>query len=182
MSRLRKKYREEIKHKLREKFQYPNEMMIPGVKKIVVNVGAGEGCRDKNVLQDFSRELAVITGQKPIITNAKKSISNFKLRKGQPIGLKVTLRGKRMYDFMDRFFNIICPRIRDFRGFETKCDGAGNYTLGIADQQIFPEVDLDKMGRVMGMNITFVTSANSDPECLELLSLLGLPFKKTAAR
>ena len=181
MSVLQKKYREEVKPKLQEKFKYSHVATTPCVKKIVVNVGAGEAARDKNVLQDCIRELAVITGQKPIITKAKKSISNFKLREGQAIGAKVTLRGKRMYDFMYRFFNIVCPRIRDFRGFERKCDGSGNYTLGIEDQQVFPEINLDEVKRVMGMNITFITSSRSDEECIELLSLLGLPFKRTAS-
>ena len=180
MSVLQKKYREELKPKLHEKFKYSHAATIPAVKKIILNVGAGEAARDKNVLQDCIRELAVITGQKPIVTKAKKSISNFKLREGQAIGVKVTLRGKRMYDFMYRFFNIVCPRIRDFRGFERKCDGSGNYTLGIEDQQVFPEINLDEVKRVMGMNITFVTSAKSDEECVELLSLLGLPFKRTS--
>jgi large subunit ribosomal protein L5 len=117
------------------------------------------------------------SGQKPVIRKAKKAISNFKLREGQAIGLKVTMRGVRMFEFIDRFFNIVCPRIRDFRGFESKCDGRGNFSLGLEDQQVFPEIDLDKVKRAQGMNITFVTSANSDEECVELLRLLGLPFK-----
>jgi large subunit ribosomal protein L5 len=181
MSVLHKKFLEEIKPQLQEKFKYVNAMVIPCVEKIVINVGAGEAAKDKNVLQDSIRELTLIAGQKPIVTKAKKSISNFKLREGQSIGVKVTLRGKRMYDFMYRFFNIVCPRIRDFRGFENKCDGVGNYTVGIEDQQIFPEINLDEVKRTMGMNITFVTSTEIDEECVELLSLLGLPFKKTAA-
>ncbi|MCB1111372.1 MAG: 50S ribosomal protein L5 [Chlamydiales bacterium] len=177
MSRLKKRFNEKIKAELNTKFNYPNTMMIPSVKKIVINMGVAEAAKDKNALQDCFNELTLISGQKPIITKARKSVSNFKLREGSPIGIKVTLRGKRMYDFMDRFFNIVCPRIRDFRGFATKCDGKGNYTLGLDDQQVFPELNLDNVKRVQGMHITFVTSAEKDDECVELLRLLGLPFK-----
>lgn len=177
MSRLKERYKKEIKEQLKEKFGYQNPMQIPRLKSVVINMGVAEASKDKNSLQQLQNELALISGQKPIVTKAKKAISNFKLRQGQPIGIKVTLRGARMYDFLDRFFNISCPRIRDFRGFPTKCDGMGNYTLGIEDQQIFPEVNLDELKRVQGMNISFVTSASTDPECVELLRLLGLPFK-----
>jgi large subunit ribosomal protein L5 len=181
MSRLRKKYDEEIRSKLKDKFDYENVMQIPGLKRVVINMGIGEGTKDRNVVQDAAAELALIAGQAPVKTRAKKSISNFKLREGQAIGLKVSLRQKRMYDFIDRFFNIACPRIRDFRGFNVKCDGRGNYTLGLDDQQIFPELNLDNVKRIQGMHITFVTSAKTDEECLELLTLLGLPFKKQQA-
>lgn len=177
MSRLKKRYQESIKDKLQEKFSFANPMMIPKPVKIVINMGIAEASKDKNSIQDCVNELAQLSGQKPLITKAKKAISNFKLREGQPIGIKVTLRGIRMYEFMDRFFNLACPRIRDFRGFPIKGDGQGNYTLGIEDQQIFPDVNLDNVKRSQGMNITFVTSAKNDEECIELLRLLGLPFK-----
>jgi large subunit ribosomal protein L5 len=178
MSRLQKRYKEEIRQALQKKFSYPNQMLIPELKKIIISMGLAEVTKDKNVLQDAVRELTMISGQKPIITKAKKAISNFKLRKDMPIGLKVTLRGKRMYDFFDRFTNIVSPRIRDFRGFSPKCDGRGNYSLGLEDQQIFPEVNLDEVKRTQGMNLTFVTTAKSDDECRELLKQLGMPFKR----
>lgn len=177
MSRLKKRYQAEIKQEMLKKFGYANPMQIPCVTKIVINMGIAEASKDKNSIQDCVKELTMLSGQKPIITKARKAISNFKLREKQPIGVKVTLRGARMYDFMDRFVNIVCPRIRDFRGLESKCDGGGNYSLGLDDQQIFPEINLDTVKRTQGMNITFVTSAPSDAECLELLRLLGVPFK-----
>lgn len=177
MSRLKKKYLEAVKPELQKKFEFSNPMNIPKVLKIVINMGIAEASKDKNSIQDCVSELAQLSGQKPVITKAKKAISNFKLREGQPIGVKVTLRGVRMYEFMDRFFNLACPRIRDFRGFPTKCDGRGNYTLGIEDQQVFPDINLDEVKKTQGMNITFVTSAANDEECVELLRLLGLPFK-----
>ncbi len=176
MSRLKKKYLEEIKQALQEKYAYSNPMKIPELKKIVVNMGLAEASKDKNALQDAVNELSVLTGQKPIITKAHKSIAGFKLREGQTLGAKVTLRGKRMYDFLDRFCNIVSPRIRDFRGFKRKGDGRGCYSLGLDDQQIFPEINLDKVKRTQGMNITFVTSAVTDDECVELLAKLGMPF------
>ena len=145
MSRLQRKYNESIKKELFALFGYKNVMQIPKVLKIIIGMGLGEAVKDKTIIQDAQKELALISGQKPMITRAKKSISNFKLREGQAIGLKVTLRGIRMYEFMDRFFNIICPRIRDFRGFSTNCDGKGNYNLGLIDHQIYPELDLDKV-------------------------------------
>lgn len=175
--RLKQKFEKKIKGELNEKFKYQNPMLIPSLKKIVINMGIADVCRDKNALQDCINELTLISGQKPIVTKAKKSISNFKLREGMPIGIKVTMRGKRMYDFMERFFNVVCPRISDFRGFKTKGDGSGNYTLGLDDQQIFPELNLDEVKRSQGMHITFVTNASTDEECIELLRLLGLPFK-----
>lgn len=177
MSRLKKKYQEAIKQELLKKFGYTNPNMIPCLDKVVINMGIAEASKDKNTIQACVNELTMLSGQKPIITKAKKAISNFKLREGQPIGVKVTLRGVRMFDFIDRFFTIVCPRIRDFRGFPAKCDGRGNFTLGIDDQQIFPEINLDEVKKTQGMNITFVTTAKSDEECIELLRLLGLPFK-----
>jgi len=177
MSRLKKRYNDEIKKQLQEKFGIQNPMQIPKMLKVVINMGIAEQARDKNAMQDVVEELALIAGQRPILTRAKKSISNFKLRQGQPIGAKVTIRGTRMWDFIDRFCNIISPRIRDFRGFPEKCDGQGNYTLGLKDHQIFPELDLDKVKHTLGMDITFVTSSETDEECRELLRLLGLPFK-----
>jgi large subunit ribosomal protein L5 len=177
MSRLQKRYKEEVKKALHEKFEYTNPMLVPVLQKIVISMGAAEATKDKNALQDCLKEMTLISGQKPILTRAKKSIANFKLREGQAIGVKVTLRKKRMYDFFDRFCNIVSPRIRDFRGFPLKCDGQGNYSLGIEEQQIFPEINLDDVKRTQGMNITFVTTARTDEECLELLKQLGLPFK-----
>ncbi len=178
MSRLKEKYLKEVKSSLKERFAYSNPMLIPALKKVVVSMGAAEAVKDKNILQDCVKELTALSGQKPVLTKAKRSISNFKLREGYPIGLKVTLRGKRMYDFLDRFVNIVSPRIRDFRGFKRKGDGRGAYSVGLSDQQVFPEVNLDAVKREQGMNITFVTSASSDAECLELLSLLGMPFQR----
>jgi large subunit ribosomal protein L5 len=177
MARLKKRYRDVVKAELQKKFNYSNPMMIPTLKKVVINMGVAEASKDKNALQDCVKEMTMLSGQKPIIKKARKAISNFKLREGQPIGIKVTLRGVRMFEFIDRFFNIVCPRIRDFRGFPSKCDGRGNYSLGLDDQQVFPEINLDQVKRAQGMNITFVTSAVSDEECVELLRLLGLPFK-----
>ncbi len=177
MSRLKKRYNDEIKKQMQEKFGYKNVMQIPMMRKIVINMGIAEASKDKNSMQDCIKEMTALSGQKPVFTKARKSIANFKLREGTPIGIKVSLRGQRLYDFMDRFFNIVCPRIRDFRGFEIKADGRGNYTLGINDQQIFPELNLDEVKRTQGMNITFVTTAQTDEECIELLRLLGLPFK-----
>lgn len=177
MSRLRKRYNEVVKAELQKKFGYVNPMIIPSLKKVVINMGLAEASKDKNAIQDCINELTLLSGQKPIITKSKKAISNFKLRENQTIGAKVTLRGTRMFEFLDRFFNIVCPRIRDFRGFPSKCDGSGNYSLGLDDQQVFPEINLDNVKRTQGMHITFVTSAQTDEECVELLRLLGLPFK-----
>ena len=177
MSRLQKRYKEEVKKALHEKFDYANAMLVPVLQKIVISMGVAEAAKDKNVMQDCVRDMTSLSGQKPILTKAKTSVANFKLREGQAIGVKVTLRKKRMYDFMDRFCNIVSPRIRDFRGFPLKCDGQGNYSLGLEEQQIFPEINLDEVKRTQGMNITFVTTARSDEECVELLRALGLPFK-----
>ncbi len=177
MSRLQQKYHSEVKKDLQSKFAYPNPMLIPSLKKIVISMGLAEASKDKNALQDAINELTMLTGQKPIVTRSSKAIAGFKLREGQAIGAKVTIRGKRMYEFLDRFINIVSPRIRDFRGFGRKCDGRGSYSLGLEDQQVFPEIKLDSVRRTQGMNITFVTSASTDEECVELLLKLGMPFK-----
>lgn len=182
MSRLQKKYKEEIRKNLAGHFNYPNSMLIPELKKVVINMGVGEASKDKNAMQDCIKELTMISGQKPIVRKAKKSIANFKIREGQTIGLQVTLRKKRMFDFVDRFCNIVSPRIRDFRGFSYKCDGRGNFSVGIDDQQIFPEINLDEVKRTQGMSITFVTSAQTDEECYELLKALGVPFKERVGK
>ena len=178
MSRLKKKYHSELKESLRKIFSYKNQMQVPTLEKVVISMGVAKAIKDKNVMQDCIRELTLISGQKPVVVKSKKSISNFNLRKGQEIALKVTLRGNRMFEFFDRFCNIACPRARDFRGFKRKGDRKGSYSLGLSDQQMFPEVDLDKVTREQGMNITFVTSAKSEVECLTLLEQLGLPFKR----
>jgi large subunit ribosomal protein L5 len=177
MSRLQKKYKEEVKSALQDRFKYTNPMLMPVLKKVVISMGVAEATKDKNAMQDCIKELTMLSGQKPVLTRARKSIANFKLREGQAIGAKVTLRKKRMYEFLDRFCNIVSPRIRDFRGFPLKCDGRGNYSIGIEEQQIFPEINLDEVKRTQGMNITFVTTARTDSECVELLKQLGLPFK-----
>ncbi len=178
MSRLQAKFKKEILAELKKKYPDKNIMEMPALKKIIISMGLVEAAKDKNALQEHIEEMTLISAQKPLLTKSKKAISNFKLRVGQIVGLKVTLRKKRMYDFLDRFCNIVCPRIRDFRGFKTHGDGRGNYSLGLEDQQVFPEVDLDKVKRVQGMNITLVTSAETDEECIELLTLLGFPFKR----
>lgn len=178
MSRIKVLYENTVKGSLLDKFGYKNVMMVPKLKKIVISMGVAEALKDKNAMQDSFKELTLLSGQRPIITKAKKAISNFKLREDQGIGLKVTLRGKRMYDFFDRFTNIVCPRIRDFRGFNKKGDGRGSYSLGLDDQQVFPELNLDEVKRAQGMNITFVTSATTDDECYELLKQMGMPYKR----
>ena len=177
MEKLKDRYQKSVKSDLQKKFGYANPMMVPALNKVVISMGLAEATKDKNAVQDHINELTQLAGQKPIVTRAKKAISNFKLRIDQPIGLKVTLRGKRMFDFVERFCNISCPRIRDFRGFSAKSDGHGNYSLGLEDQQIFPELNLDLVKRAQGMNITFVTTATTDEECVELLRLLGMPFR-----
>ena len=177
MSRLYKKFKEELVPTQIARHPGRSPMALPVLKKVVISMGLGDALKDKNALSEHSEELALLSGQKPIVTRSKKAISNFKLREDQPVGLVVTLRGKRMYDFFDRFCNIVAPRIRDFRGFEKKCDGRGNYSFGITDQQIFPEINLDKVKRTQGMNVTLVTTAATDDDCVELLTLLGFPFK-----
>lgn len=179
MPRLYEKYRKEVIPALRKEFNYSNVMEIPKLQKVVVNIGAKEGQDDVKLLEQLAHELAQITGQKPAVTRAKKSIAGFKLRQNSPIGLKVTLRRHRMYEFLDRLFNVAMPRIRDFRGYpENSFDGQGNFNLGIQEQTIFPEVEFDKVKKIKGMNLTFVTTAKNAKEAKKLLELLGLPFKK----
>ncbi len=178
MSRYKEKYQKEIVPALKEKFSYKNAMLVPKLEKVVVNMGVTEAAKDKGVLQDHVKEMALLAGQAPVVTKARKSVAGFKLREGQPIGVMVTLRGKRMYDFVDRFLNIDAPRIRDFRGFKRKADGQGNYTLGIDSQEIYHCLNLDEVKRTQGMHITFVTSAKTDEECLAMMELFGVPFKQ----
>ena len=179
MNRLHEKYNNEIRSGLVEKFNYSSAMQAPKVVKIVVNMGVGDAVTNTKVLDDAVAEMTLLTGQKPVITKAKRSIAGFKLREGMPIGCKVTLRGERMYQFLDKLANIALPRVRDFQGISNKAfDGRGNYTLGVKEQLIFPEIDYDKINRVRGMDIVIVTTAKSDLESLELLTQLGMPFKK----
>jgi len=179
VARLRTKYREEIAPKLKEEFNYSNPHQIPSVSKVVVNVGLGEATQNSKLLDKAMDELAVITGQKPALRRAKKSVSNFRLREGQGIGAKVTLRGARMWEFLDRLLTVALPRVRDFGGVSEKAfDGRGNYTLGVRDQTIFPEVNYDAVERVTGMNVTLVTTASTDAEGRALLRHLGVPFRR----
>lgn len=176
--RLKGIYKDEIAPKMREKFQYKSVMEIPSIKKIVLNQGVSSDTSTKKVVETAVEEMSLITGQKAVPTLAKKAISNFKLREGMPVGVKVTLRKNRMYEFLDRLISIALPRVRDFRGINDRSfDGRGNFTLGVTEQIIFPEIDLDKIDRINGMDITIVTSANTDEEAYELLKLFGLPFK-----
>ena len=178
LPRLKKKYREEIRDALNAEFSYDNVMQIPGLVKIVVNMGVGEAARDSKVIDGAVRDLTAITGQKPQVTKARKSIAQFKLREGMPIGCHVTLRGDRMWEFADRLLTLALPRIRDFRGLSARqFDGQGNYTFGLNEQVMFHEIDQDKIDRVRGMDITFVTSATNDEEGRALLKALGFPFK-----
>jgi len=174
---MRDLYTKEVAPALQEKFGYGNVMQIPKVTKIVVNMGVGEAISNSNLLELAMKDLEVITGQKPQVRKAKRSISNFKLREGMPIGARVTLRGVRMYEFLDRLVNVAIPRVRDFRGLSAKLSGRGDYNLGLREQFIFPEIDFDKIDRPRGMNVTVVTSAKTDEEGRELLSLLGMPFR-----
>lgn len=177
--RLKKKYQDEVISKLTEKFNYTTVMQVPKLNKICLSQGVGLATSDKKMTDNAVDELTLITGQKAVKTKAKKSIANFKLREDMPIGARVTLRNEKMFEFLDRLINIALPRVRDFKGINKKSfDGRGNYTLGINEQIIFPEIDLDKIPRITGMDITFVTSAQTDSEALELLSLMGLPFKQ----
>jgi large subunit ribosomal protein L5 len=177
--RLKTKYREEIAGKLQEEFSYENVMQIPGLVKIVVNMGVGDAARDSKLMDGAVRDLTIITGQKPAVTKARKSIAQFKLREGQPIGAHVTLRGDRMWEFLDRTLSLALPRIRDFRGLSPKqFDGRGNYTFGLTEQVMFHEIDQDKIDRVRGMDITVVTTATNDAEGRALLRHLGFPFKE----
>lgn len=179
MARLKTKFNEEITKAMMEKFGYKNIMEVPRFEKIVINMGLGQAKENPKYLQNAVEELVVITGQKPVVTKAKKSVSNFKVREGMNVGAKVTLRGERMYEFMDRLISIALPRVRDFRGVNPNAfDGRGNYTLGVKEQLIFPEVEYDKVDTVRGMDVTFVTTANTDEEARELLKLMGMPFSR----
>lgn len=179
MSRLREFYKTEAVPAMMKRFQYKNVMAVPKMVKIKVNMGLGEAISNAKVLDVASEEIAAITGQRPVITRARKSIAAFKLRQGMPIGVTVTLRGDRMYEFFDRLVNIALPRVRDFRGVSPRSfDGRGNYTLGLRDQLIFPEIDFGKADKARGMNVTIVTTASSDEEAYELLKLMGMPFAR----
>ncbi|MGB6410039.1 MAG: 50S ribosomal protein L5 [Candidatus Deferrimicrobiaceae bacterium] len=178
MARLFRHYQDEVVPKMKEKFLYRNPMQVPKVEKVIINMGLGEAIDNIKVLDSSAEEIGLITGQKAVITKARKSISNFKLREGSPIGVKVTLRRDRMYHFLDKLVGVAMPRLRDFRGISPNgFDGRGNYTLGIKEQIIFPEINYDKIDKIRGMNITIVTTARTDEEGLELLRLLGMPFR-----
>lgn len=180
MNRLRELYETSLKQELTKKFNYTSVMQVPKLEKIVINMGVGDAVANPKVLDDAVAELTVIAGQKPVITKAKKSIASFKLREGMPIGVKVTLRGERMYEFLDKLISISLPRVRDFRGISANSfDGRGNYTVGIKEQLIFPEVNFDSIKKVRGMDIVIVTTAKTDEEGRSLLSMLGMPFKKS---
>ena len=179
MARLKEYYSKEVAPALMSKFSYKSVMQIPKLDKIVVNVGAGEARENSKAIDAICKDLAQITGQKPLVCKARKSVANFKLREGMPIGCKVTLRGERMYEFLDRFFNVALPRVRDFRGINPdSLDGRGNYNMGLKEQLIFPEIDYDKIDKVRGMDIIFVTTAKTDEEARELLTLFNMPFAK----
>ena len=179
MSTLKEKYNKEIVPALKEKFNYSSVMEVPRLEKIVINIGVGDGAREEKFIEAAKNELAEITGQQPVVTKAKKSIAGFKLREGQPIGVKVTLRGERMYNFMEKLIRVALPRVRDFRGISSKAfDGFGNYTLGIKDQLIFTEVNYDDVVKLRGMDIVFVTTANTNEEAFALLDSFGMPFRK----
>ncbi|HEX5163879.1 MAG TPA: 50S ribosomal protein L5 [Thermomicrobiales bacterium] len=178
-ARLKERYLEEIRPQMREEFSYRNDLEVPKVEKIIVNIGVGEAIANNRALDAAIGDLTIITGQKPVVTRAKKSIAAFRLRAGMPIGAMVTLRGDRMYEFMDRLVNIALPRVRDFRGISPKSfDGRGNYTLGLREQLIFPEIEYDKIDKTRGMEVSIVTSAKSDEEGRRLLGLLGMPFRE----
>jgi large subunit ribosomal protein L5 len=178
MARLQERYDAEIVPSLKEKFGYRNVMQVPRLSKVVVNMGLGDAIENVKVIETAAAEIAIITGQKPVVTKARKSIANFKLREGVPIGVMVTLRRERMYHFLDKLIAIALPRVRDFKGVSPKgFDGRGNYTLGIKEQIMFPEVNYDKIDKIRGMNITIVTTARNDEEGLELLRLMGMPFR-----
>ncbi len=178
ISRLHERYRKDAMPALSKRFGYANTMAVPRLKKITVNIGMGEASQNIKLLDVAVQELGQITGQKPVVTRAKKSIANFKIRKGMPIGCMVTLRGERMYEFLDRLSNIVLPRVRDFKGLPgNSFDGRGNYTLGLKDQLVFPEIDYTRVDKIKGMNITLTTTAKSDEEGRELLKLMGVPFR-----
>jgi len=179
MARFKEKYNSEIKQQLIEEFKYSNVMEVPKIEKIVLNMGLGEAKENKNVIKNAVEEIKKITGQVPVVVNSKKSIANFKLREGMPIGAKVDLRDERMYEFLDRLITIALPRVRDFKGVKKNAfDGRGNYSLGLKEQLLFPEITYDDIDTVRGMNITIVTTAESDEEAKKLLTLFGMPFKK----
>lgn len=178
-TRLRDKYKNEVVPALMEKFKYDNIMEVPKLEKVVINMGLGEARDNPKLLESAVQELGIISGQKPIVTKAKKSVANFKLREGMAVGSKVTLRGDKMYEFLDKLMNIALPRVRDFRGVSaTSFDGRGNYALGIKEQLIFPEIEYDKVDSIKGMDIIVVTTANTDEEAKEFLALMGMPFRK----
>lgn len=178
MARLFEQYKQEITPKLMEKFAYKNVMQVPKVDKVIINIGVGEAIQNPKALDGAVSDLMIITGQKPVITKAKKSIAGFKLREGMPIGCKVTLRGERMYDFLNRLVNIVLPRVRDFRGVSPQAfDGRGNYSLGIKEQTIFPEIEYDKIDKIRGLEVVIVTTAKTDEEARELLKSMGMPFR-----
>ena len=179
MARLKETYLNEIVPALQKKFEYKNIMQVPKLDKVVINMGVGEAKENSKVLDTAISDLEIITGQKAVVTRAKKSVANFKLREGQPIGCKVTLRGEKMYEFVDRLINLALPRVRDFRGVNPNAfDGRGNYAMGIKEQFIFPEIEYDKVDKVRGMDVIFVTTAQTDEEARELLAQFGMPFKK----
>ncbi|WP_145541536.1 50S ribosomal protein L5 [Staphylococcus warneri] len=179
MNRLKEKFNFEVTENLVKKFNYSSVMEVPKIDKIVVNMGVGDAVQNSKVLDNAVEELELITGQKPLVTKAKKSVATFRLREGMPIGAKVTLRGERMYEFLDKLISVSLPRVRDFQGVSKKAfDGRGNYTLGVKEQLIFPEIDYDKVSKVRGMDIVIVTTANTDEEARELLSNFGMPFRK----
>ncbi len=179
MARLKETYKSEVAPALMKKFNYKSVMQIPKLDKVIINIGCGEARDNSKVIDAAMNDLGLITGQKPIVCKAKKSVANFKLRIGMPIGVKVTLRGERMYEFVDRFFSAALPRVRDFKGINANSfDGRGNYCMGIKEQLIFPEIDYEKIDKVRGMDICFVTTANTDEEARELLTLMGAPFAK----
>ena len=180
--RLKEKYRSEVRGKLQDRFGYANPMQIPKLEKVVINMSVGDAIQNSKALEAAVRELTTISGQKPVVTKAKKSIAAFKLREGMSIGAKVTLRGERMYVFLDKLFNIVLPRLRDFRGLNRKSfDGRGNYNLGLREQLVFPEIDFDKVDKARGMDIVIVTTAKNDEEATEFLTEMGLPLQKPAA-
>ena len=179
MARLKETYKSEVAPALMKKFNYKSVMQIPKLDKVVINVGCGEARDNAKIIDAITNDLSQITGQRPVVCRARKSVANFKLREGMPIGAKVTLRGEKMYEFVDRLFNTALPRVRDFRGINPNSfDGRGNYSMGVKEQLIFPEIEYDKIDKVRGMDIIFVTTANTDEEARELLSLMGAPFAK----
>ncbi|MDX1911444.1 MAG: 50S ribosomal protein L5 [Saprospiraceae bacterium] len=177
--RLKTKYQKEVAPALMQQFNYSSAMQVPRIEKVCINQGIGDATGDKKLIDNAAAELSIIVGQKAVPTKAKKSVSNFKLREGMPIGVRVTLRGERMYEFLDRFMNIALPRVRDFRGVNDKSfDGRGNFTMGITEQIIYPEIDIEKVSKIMGMDITIVTTAHTDAEAYALLKEMGMPFVK----